>query len=119
MIVSLLERRLDNAVFRLGFTPSRSVARQLVNHGHILVNGRKVTIPSYRVKVGDEIIIRPQSKNHQVFEDLSTTLKKYEPPTWLALDKEKLTGKVVTEPKDLDIPFDINMVVDYYSKVVK
>jgi len=119
MIVSLLERRLDNVVYRLGLTPSRSVARQLVNHGHILVNGRKVTIPSYRVKVGDEIIIRPQSKDHQVFKDLNLTIKKYEPPTWLTLDKERLVGKVVAEPKDLDISFDINMVVDYYSKVVK
>lgn len=119
MIMSLLERRLDNVVYRLGFAPSRSVARQLVNHGHILVNGRKITIPSYRVKVGDEIVIRPQSKDHQVFKDLDETLKKYEPPTWLTFDKEKFSGKVVALPKDFDIPFDINMVVDYYSKVVK
>lgn len=119
MILSLLERRLDNVVYRLGFAPSRSVARQSVNHGHILVNGRKVTIPSYRVKVNDEITIRPQSKDYQLFKDLSANLKKYEPPTWLTLDKENLTGKVTALPKDFDMPFDINMVVDYYSKIVK
>jgi len=119
MIIILLERRLDNVVFRLGFAPSRSVGRQLVGHGHILVNGRRVDIPSYRVKAGDSIAIRPQSKTNLVFKDLAEALKKYEPPAWLALDKEKLEAKVVSLPKDYDVPFDVNMVVDYYSKVVK
>ena len=116
LIVSLLERRLDNVVFRLGFTRSRSVARQLVNHGHIFINNKRVNIPSCQVGAGDVISIRSQSKNHPVFKDLAVDLKRHEPPIWLSLDKEKFEGKVISLPKDYEIPCDINMVVDYYSK---
>jgi len=116
MILQLLERRLDNVVFRLGLAPSRSVGRQLVNHGHIVVNSRKVTIPSYSVVVGSKIAIRPESKDHPVFQNLETSFKKYEPPVWLNLDREKNEGVVVALPKDLELPFDVNIVVDYYSK---
>ncbi|MEK9186047.1 MAG: 30S ribosomal protein S4, partial [Patescibacteria group bacterium] len=116
MIISYLERRLDNVVFRLGLAPSRSVGRQLVGHGHIMVNGRRVTIPSFRVKSGEVITIRPQSKEHPAFKDLAITLKTYQPPVWLEMDKEKLEGKVVSLPKDFEIPFDVNLVVDYYNK---
>lgn len=119
MILTLLERRLDNVVYRLGLAPSRSVGRELVSHGHIQVNGRRVDIPSFRVKAGDTISIRPQSKDQAAFKDLSTTLAKYEPPSWLSLDKEKLEGKVVSLPKDFDEAFDLSKVVDYYSKAVK
>lgn len=119
MIMSTLERRLDNVVHRLGFASSRSIARQLIGHGHIMVNGRRLSIPSYQVKVGEKIFIRPESQNLQVFKDLRADIKKYEPPIWLALDKEKLEGQVVNLPKDFDLPFDISKVVDYYSKVVK
>lgn len=117
--LSLLEGRLDNVVFRLGLAPSRSVARQLVGHGHIMVDNQRVTIPSYQVKAGEVISIRPQSKEHPVFKALGESLKKYEPPSWLFLDKEKMEGKVISAPKDFDESFDVNMVVDYYSKVVK
>lgn len=116
MMMQLLERRLDNAVFRIGLAPSRSVARQLVSHGHILVNGKKVTIPSYLLRTGDKLAIRPQSKDNPVFKDLNITLKKSEPPVWLNMDVEKYEGRVVALPKDFDLPFDVNMVVDYYSK---
>lgn len=116
MIVSLLERRLDNVVYRLGLTPSRSVARNLVGHGHFTVNGRKVTIPSYRVKPNDAIAIRSQSKDYPVFKNLPTSLKQYEPPSWLHMDKDKLEGKVISLPKDFEIPFDVSKVIDYYSK---
>jgi small subunit ribosomal protein S4 len=119
MILSLLERRLDNAVYRLGFAASRSVARQLVSHGHILVNGRRVSIPSYRVREGDAITLKRQSKTHSAFQNLHDRLKNYEPPEWLAIDKDALSGKVVSYPKDFDLPFDVNMVVEYYAKVVK
>lgn len=115
-ILQLLERRLDNVVYRLGLALSRSVARQLVNHGHILVNGRKVNKPSFLVKIGNIISVRPQSKNKFIFKDLSLTLKKYEPPVWLNIDKEKFEGRMITLPKDFNLPFDVNMVVDYYSK---
>ncbi|MEK7590251.1 MAG: 30S ribosomal protein S4 [Patescibacteria group bacterium] len=117
MIINFLERRLDNVVYRLGLALSRSVGRQLVGHGHILVNGRKVTIPSYAVKANDVIAIRPQSKDHPVFKDLAERLKQYEPPIWLFIDKSQLEGKVISLPKDFEIPFDVTLVVDYYSKI--
>lgn len=116
LIIQLVERRLDNTAYRLGLAPSRSVARQLVGHGHILVNGRKVTVPSYLVRLGDKISVRPQSKEAGPLKSLAETLAKYEPPTWLKLDKAKLEGEVLALPKDLEFPFDVNMVVDYYSK---
>lgn len=119
LFMSLLERRLDNVVYRLGFAPSRSVARQLIGHGHMMVNGRKVTIPSMLVRPNDVISIRPQSKDHAAFRTLSETLPKYQTPTWLTLDGEKMTGKVSSMPKDLEVPFDIALVIDYYSKIVK
>ena len=116
MILSILERRLDNVVYRLGLAPSRSVARQLVNHGHIFVNGRRVNIGSYQARINDVISIRPLSAVNPVFKDLNLTIKKIEAPVWLSMDKEKFEGKVLSLPKDFSLPFDINMVVDYYSK---
>ena len=116
MMLSILERRLDNTVYRLGFADSRSVGRQLVSHGHIIVNSRRVTAPSYQVKVGDSITIRPQSKEHPLLQNLSEKLAKYEPPVWLSLDSAKLEGKITANPKDLNDTFDVNQVVDYYSK---
>lgn len=116
MLMSFLERRLDNVVYRLGLAPSRSVARQLVGHGHIIVNGRRVTIPSYQAKIGDTVSIRPQSKDHHAFKDLADSLKKYDLPIWLTIDKDKFEGKVVSDPKDLNTEFNVNMVVDFYSK---
>lgn len=113
----LLERRLDNVVYRLGLGGSRSVARQLVGHGHIMVNGKRTDIPSYRVRVGDVITVRGASKDHAGLRNLGETMKQYEAPVWLAMDKEKMEGKVVQAPKDFDTPFDVNMVVDYYSKI--
>jgi small subunit ribosomal protein S4 len=116
IIIQLLERRLDNVVYRLGLAPSRSVARQLVSHGHILVNGRKNTIPSRRVSIDDVIEIREESKNNNVLKDLEERLKKYDAPVWLRLDPDKIKGTMVGLPKDFDIPFDVGLVVDYYSK---
>lgn len=116
MIISLLERRLDSVFYRLGFALSRSVARQLVGHGHVTVNGRRVDIPSYRVKVGDVVGVRKESREHPALKDLAERIKKYEAPVWLNLDKEKWEGKVVSLPKDVDQSFDVHLVVDYYSK---
>lgn len=114
-ILNLLERRLDNVVFRLGFASSRIKARQLVGHGHFLVNGRKVTIPSYQVRIGDKITIRktPLSK---VFEGLPTYLKKYEPPTWLNIDADKLAGEVVALPQESEAHLNPNLVLEYFSR---
>lgn len=118
-LLALLERRLDNVVYRLGIAPSRSVARQMVGHGHMFMNGRRVSAPSTRVKVGDTITIRPQSKDMQIFKDVSERVTKAQVPVWLAINPQTLEGSVKHLPKDLDLGFDISLVVDYYSKIVK
>ncbi len=115
-VLDLLERRLDNVIFRLGFASSRISARQYVSHGHILVNGRKTNVPSYQVKKGDIIKIKPSSLNCLIFKDLLSTIKKHEAPFWLELDKENLEGKVKSAPSDVEMSFGINLVVDFYSK---
>lgn len=118
LLVNKLESRLDNVVFRLGWAQSRALARQLVNHGHILVNQRKVDIPSYQVKKGNVIQIKEKSKKSAPFRDLKTTLKKYEGPAWLSLDKQKLIGKIINQPKIADIGKvgEIGMIIEYYSR---
>ncbi len=117
ILMGLLERRLDTVTYRLGFALSRSVARQLVGHGHICVNGRKVTIPSYRVKLGDVISMRPESKDHPILIVAREALAKAtDVPAWLALDAEKATGTIASLPKDVPLPFDISLIIDYYSK---
>lgn len=117
-IIALLETRLDRVVYLLGLAASPRIARQLVSHGHIVVNGRKVTIPSYHVKIGDVIGIRSESRLIKIFEDLRTKLKQYEPPVWLVLDKEKLEGKCLAGPdaSNTNFPFDSNLVVQFYSR---
>lgn len=115
-IVDSLERRLDNVIMRLGFTEGRNLARQLVTHGHFMVNDRKVKTPSYRVKKGDKVTVRPGSANIKHFQELPERIKKYEPPVWLKVDKEKIEGEVIDDPKDVDVPFNISLVVDYYSR---
>lgn len=119
MFVEMLERRLDNVVFRMGFAVSRAVARQLISHGHVRVNGRKVDVPSFRVKKGDVVSFSPQAKTHPLLAAAVERLKQYEAPSWLRVDPEKLEGTVLGTPRDLDVPFDVNRVVDYYSKMVK
>lgn len=113
-----LEMRLDNIVFRLGFAQSRSVARQLVNHGHFWVNGRKLRIPSKGLKIGDVVTVRPQSLEMPVFKNLKEILKKQEIPNFLGLNREKIEGKVIAEPSMVELkpPFNISLVVEFYSK---
>ena len=116
-IIKILEKRLDRVVYHLGFAKSPRIARQLVNHGHIIVNGRKVDIPSYHVEEGDTITIRPQSRDIQQFDDLDIRLKKYEAPDWLKLDKDKIEGKCVgNPPEDAIEAFDINLVGEFYNR---
>lgn len=114
-VMAILESRLDNVVFRLGFVPGRVAAKQFVSHGHFTVNGRKTTIPSYRVKVGDKIGIRAESKDHPSFKELADKLKSVETPTWLNLDKNELVATIIGKPTDVQQTFDINIVVDFYS----
>lgn len=117
-IASILEQRLPQVVFMLGFAKSPRIARQLVAHGHVLVGGRKVTIPSYHVRVGDVISIRPESKSSKLFEDIGGRLKQYETPAWLKLDKENLKGECVKNVslEDGTFPFNIDLVGEFYSK---
>ncbi len=117
-ILLTLEQRLDRVVFLLGLAPSPRVARQFVSHGHIHVNGRKVTIPSYHVRVGDVIAIRPESRGAKLFEGLAEKLKTHEPPAWLALEKSEFAGKCVGNPKveEINLTFDANLVGQFYSR---
>lgn len=118
ILLRKLEMRLDNVVFRLGWSRSRSGARQLVNHGHVLINGKRVSIPSYLTKKGQIIGLNEKIKKSNLMKDLSTILKKYEPPVWLALDKEKLDGRILDAPTVIDLG-DLNpvgFVVQFYSR---
>jgi small subunit ribosomal protein S4 len=115
-----LERRLDNVVFRAGFAQSRDQARQLVTHGHILVNGKKVTIPSYQVKIGDEIRIREGSLKTKYFTMLLPQwIKKWKPPSWINLDSDSLTAKVKGAPTMVESGLenkDIQSLIEFYSR---
>ncbi len=118
-IFYFLESRLDNVVYRIGFASTRASARQIVGHGHIFVNGKKVNIPSYRIKIGDEVSLRTQSSQKGVFKDLDVKIKKHEAPAWVALDREKKSGKIVSIPGGSDnlfSTFNINPIVEYYSR---
>jgi len=114
----LLEMRLDNVIFRLGWAASRSQARQLVNHGHFTVNNRKTDISSFSVKLGQVIKIKKSSQSNRFFKNLGEKLKKAERPSWLNFDASDLSAKVLHEPKETDLPQNINvqMIIEYYSK---
>src|ERR1035437_6544684 len=117
-LVQALETRLDNAVYRLGFASTRQAARQMVNHGHIDVNGKRNTIPSRKVEVGDIIAIRENSKKKPLFKDLDDKLKEQRIPSWLTLNKEKKEAKVQGLPKipANEIAFDVSQIFQYYSR---
>lgn len=119
LLLIRLEMRLDNVVYRLGFAASRSQARQLVNHGLISVNGKKVTIPSCEVKVGDVVSINPVKKDKNYFKNLEQILKnKKDFPSWISFDVSKLEGKITNIPtkEDIGINVDAQVVVEYYSR---
>jgi len=117
-LLILLERRLDNAVYRLGFASSRSQARQLVCHGHFLLNGRKTDIPSCLVKPGDAIAWRESSTKTGYYKLLIQEIEGRTIPGWLTLDKEKLAGQIVNLPtaEDIEVKFDEKAIVEYYSR---
>lgn len=112
----LLERRLDNVVFRLGWAQSRAQARQIVSHGHITVNGRKTNIPSFTVKVGDQIAIRTESRRRPYFTSLPGTAKSQSSQSWLSAGD--MSGQVIALPRREDAEADINeqFIVEYYSR---
>ncbi|HEY9856910.1 MAG TPA: 30S ribosomal protein S4 [Stenomitos sp.] len=115
-LLQLLETRLDNVVHRLGLAPSRPAARQMVGHGHFTVNGRRVDIPSFRVKVGDKIGVMEGSGDAVKVMAAKTPVAKT--PNWLTVDLDKLTGSVVAIParEDIDTPVRENLIVEYYSR---
>lgn len=115
-LVKILESRLDNAVFRSGLAGSRRIAKQLIGHGHITVNGRKVSSPSYSVKIGDRITFREESSDHEAVKNAETRFKNFEAPSWIKTDKEKKAAEIITEPRDIETPFDLDLVVNYYLK---
>lgn len=115
-MLELLERRLDNVVLRFGLAPSSGAARQLVVHGHIVVNGKKVVSPGYLVEVGDIVSVRPAAASAGIINQRREAIKKHEPPPWLSLDKEKLEGKIISLPQNVDTPFDVNLLVETFSK---
>lgn len=116
--LSLLERRLDNAVFRLGLAASRRIARHLVSYRHVTVNGKTVSIPSYQVKKGETIGIREASQKSPLFAELDAKLKKYEPPKWLRLEKEKRQGIVtgIPEADDAQLTLDVAKIKEFYMR---
>lgn len=118
ILLNILEKRLDNIIFRAGLALSRTIARQFTSHGHFLVNGKRITIPSYQVKMADIISIRSQSKSKLIFFGLDAKLKKYDAPSWLEMDKKTFEIKVKSDPKDNDLPKNLNMnaIVEYYSR---
>ena len=117
-MLSLLERRLDNVIYRMGIGASRSQARQLVTHAHFTVNGRSVDIASYQVKVGDVIAVKESKKSTPYFEALKGTAKSGKMPKWVDFDTEKLEGKVLALPtrEDIDSQITEQMIVELYSK---
>jgi small subunit ribosomal protein S4 len=117
-LLVMLESRLDNVVYRLGLADSRAQARQLVAHGHIMLNGRKTNIPSALVKAGDKISIRPESSQRTYFRNLRQTIDDRMVPRWLSLDVQNITGDIVSLPSrgDIDVPLNEQLVVEYYSR---
>jgi small subunit ribosomal protein S4 len=117
-LLKLLESRLDNVVYRLGLADSRNQARQLVNHGHIQVNGRRTDIPSALVRQGDVIAVAPRSRQKEYFKIVAETLEKKDVPRWIELDPAQLSGRVLGPPSREDIAMNVNeqLVVEYYSR---
>lgn len=118
ILTRYLETRLDNVVYLLGLGKSHSQARQLVNHGHFLVNGKKVNIPSYQVRVGEVVTIKDTNKESPLFKNLAASVERKQLPAWLSLDKAKMEGKILALPGSEELRGKINakMIVEYYSR---
>ena len=118
VFLQLLERRLDNVVFRMGFASTRRQARQFVGHGHILVNGKRVDIPSYRVKIGDQISIVERSRAMGFVQENAEASKRRRVSPWLEMNPENFTGSFIRVParEDLALPINENFIIEYYSR---
>lgn len=115
-LLELLESRLDNAVYRMGLAPSRRAARQMVSHGHFMVNAHRVTVPSYELKPGDVIKVREGSLGRKIFENLTDRLKDYSAPSWLSFDVGRMEGRMQGKPESRDTFLDLNAVLEFYSR---
>lgn len=113
----LLEMRMDNVVYRLGFADTRAQARQFVGHNMFMLNGKKMNIPSHHVKVGDVIELKNNKQKKVIFETISDKLSKTVTPSWLSIDSAKKSGKVLSEPQDSDFDkiFDVKLIIEFYS----
>jgi small subunit ribosomal protein S4 len=117
-LLVILESRLDNVVYRLGFAMSRPQARQLVRHGHFEVNGRKVNIPSYLVQPGDIVLVKTGSRSKVVFKEITADLEHRAVPGWLSRDEIAMSGRVMAQPEreDIDVTINEQLIVEYYSR---
>ncbi|MDY0151384.1 MAG: 30S ribosomal protein S4 [Candidatus Cloacimonas sp.] len=117
-LMQILERRLDNVVYRLGFAVTRMQSRQFINHGHMMVNGKKVDIPSFLVKEGDIIEVRPKSRGIKLIVEAMERTEVSSPYTWLSVDKENFRGQFIAIPAISEIPVtvDLRLIVEFYSK---
>tara|TARA_Y100000310_G_scaffold345555_1_gene466514 strand:+ start:55037 stop:55546 length:510 start_codon:yes stop_codon:yes gene_type:complete len=117
-LLKKLELRLDNVMYRSGLASTRRLARQIVSHGHITVNGKRVTVPSYKVKSGDTFEIREKSKSSALFGDLSERLKDYSMPSWIAFDAKTAKGTISRDPEYTasDVAVDLGQVLEFYSR---
>jgi small subunit ribosomal protein S4 len=117
-LLRLLETRLDNVVFRMGFASSRAQARQLVSHGHFAINGRGTTVPSHQVRDGDRVEVRESSRSTEYFKQAKDALRSAQRPDWLTVDADKLAGSVSALPRRDQMPLELNeqLVVEYYSR---
>ncbi len=117
-LLRMLELRLDNVVYRMGFAASRAEARQLVGHGHFAVNGRSSNIPSLQLKAGDRVEVRESHRSREPFKLAGEQIRSRQIPEWLSVDPAKLSGSVLTPPRRDQMPLDLNeqLVVEYYSR---
>ncbi len=117
-LLKKLESRMDNIVYRAGFASSRSQARQMISHGFFYVNERPVDRPSHQMEVGDTISVRPGKKNRKIFENFEEIMKNFEPPSWIALDKKKMTAKVTSETvvDEIAPPVEMSSIFEFYSR---
>ena len=118
ILLQLLETRLDNVVYRMGIAPSRNAARQLVRHGHLMVNGRAVDIPSFALKPGDTVTVKPKSKNLDFVKDAVANRRRTEMQTWLDFDDKSMVGTLMQIPsrEDIPVPVQEHLIVELYSK---
>ena len=116
VLFELLETRLDNVIYRLGLAHTRRLSRQMASHGHVVVNGKKTTVPSLRVKVGDVISVREGSKKSVMFADMAKKMKEYTIPNWLTFNIDTLSGAIAGKPKNIEGFLDLNTVLEFYSR---